>query len=497
MAYPPSPFKFVQAAAAALNQAVAEGYHLKGHPTRPAAVTRAKALTDHQSDSTLRIRLRTAQALGLVPEIYVLSPAESAEIERRYHASNDTDFRAWVLAGRPGRVASSPHGEIALAGLNAAPAPAAPAATAEPPTAAERREILRLNEHIRRLEHQLRGGDENAAIIEKGMSLLGLLQDNPRPPPDWLLDISHKPDAPGVPVIDFGDWHIGETVLARETFGANDFNEEIAEKRVKHLIERVLHLAFHHVATPDYSGAVLVLGGDFLSGQLHEELLATDWCPPPVAAAWCVAHLTRAIAEFTRAFGRLVVVCVPGNHGRLSRKPWAKLAATACWDHLIYKMLEQNFANVAEVTMLVPPDGEQLIQIASTRFLIMHGHELGVKGGDGIIGALGPIVRGATKVGRQQRSLGRDFDVLLLHHFHQDLWLPASGVIVNPTLKGYDEYSRAQRYRYEPAAQRLFFVHPVWGCNSPWAIYLQPPMSREPHPFVALPSAAAPIAGVL
>lgn len=481
----PPAFVLVREAADAYLRAREEGYPPPSRRagTSASALSRAKQLLPALGYTALRNRIRCAGVIGLMEPVFVVAPEEAAAILRAYE-SYDADYRAW--RGTAPLPAAAPHDEPPADTLRGA---TAPPPAAEPPSGAERREILALRAQVQSLRRQIERDDESALLMETGANLLGLISKNPMPPPDWLIDLAAAPDAPGVPVIDFGDWHIGETVLAAEVFGVNEFNEAVADARVARLVERVLHLAFKHVRTPNYPGAVLVLGGDFISGQLHEELLATDWCPPPVATAWCVSRLGRAIAEFRRAFGRLVVVCVPGNHGRLSRKPWAKRGASACFDHVIYRVLADQFAGADDLTFLVPADGEQLIQIASTRFLIMHGHELGVKGGDGIIGALGPIVRGATKVGRQQRSIGRDFDVLMLHHFHQDLWLPASGVIVNPTLKGYDEYSRAQRYRYEPAAQRLFFVHPVWGCNSPWAIYLQQPAARDAVPFVALPPA--------
>lgn len=368
------------------------------------------------------------------------------------------------------------------------PTKAPPAVTAETePSAAERREIMSLRDELSRTKKLLRDLDAGQIAMDRVLQMVGFLRDNPQPVPDWLVHPHGDQHTPGTPIFHWSDWHIGETVLPEEVYWRNEFNQDVAEERVRLLVERSIGLAFDSVVKPEYPGAVLVFGGDSVSGQLHEELLATDWCPPTVAAGWCISRKAWAIREMVRAFGRLVIVCVPGNHGRLAKKPWAKRGATACFDHLIFAALREMFEGDDRIAWVIPPDGEALIQVAGTRYLTMHGHELGVKGGDGIIGSLGPIARGAMKVGGAERSVGRDFDILLLGHFHQELWLPAKGIVVGGTLKGFDEYSRRERYRFNPASQLMFFSHPKWGPIMPFTIHLQDPRPmRDDSVLVAL-----------
>jgi hypothetical protein len=368
-------------------------------------------------------------------------------------------------------------------------APAAPPAPLPPPTEGERREMIRLRERLSATEKSLAEADARRIEADRFREIAAELHDRALPPPDWAVRVPSGDDSPGVPMLLLGDWHIGEVVDRAQTHGANVFNEAVADRRVKLLLDRALWLAFHHVKTPTkYPGIVVVLGGDFVSGWLHEELFATDWCAPTVAANWCVARLRRVLVRLAEAFGRVHVVAVPGNHGRLTRKPMAKGGATACFDHAIYGALADFLGEDARFSWDIPAAGDTILQVAGTRYLVMHGHELGVKGGDGIIGSLGPITRGAIKTGRAERSLGRDFDVLLLFHFHQEIWQPRSGIIVSGTLKGYDEYARKQRYAFAPPTQWLFFSHPKFGPNLPFDIRLEEPPLREPVPFVAVPA---------
>jgi hypothetical protein len=106
------------------------------------------------------------------------------------------------------------------------------------------------------------------------------------------------------------------------------------------------------------------------------------------------------------------------------------------------------------------------------RYMLTHGDSLGVKGGDGIIGALGPVMRGRVKLHTSEAQIGREFDTLIMGHWHQ--YLPMPGLIVNGSLKGYDEYARLfLRARYQPPIQALWFTHPRRGVTAHWPVYLE------------------------
>lgn len=360
-----------------------------------------------------------------------------------------------------------------------------------PMTEGERREHVRLKQEVSRLRSALDQADQRAVDADRLRALSAELHDNPLPPPDWAVRVPAGDDSPGIPVLLLSDWHVGETVDPAQLHGANAFNAEIAEARVKRLLDRTLYLAFQHVKTPRYPGIVVMLGGDFVSGWLHEELFRTDWCAPTQAANWCVSRLHRFLLRLADAFGQVYAVCVPGNHGRLTKKPMAKGGASACFDHAIYEALADRLADDARVKLDIPAAGDAIVQVASTRYLLMHGHELGVKGGDGIIGELGPITRGAIKTARAERSIQRDFDVLVLCHFHASIWQPRRGIIVNGALKGYDEYSRKMRLSFAPPTQMLWFSHPRFGPNLPFDIFLEEPPARDAVRFVAVPEPVA------
>jgi hypothetical protein len=70
--------------------------------------------------------------------------------------------------------------------------------------------------------------------------------------------------------------------------------------------------------------------------------------------------------------------------------------------------------------------------------------------------------------------LGQRFDHLLIGHWHFSAMLP--GVIVNGTLKGYDEFAaHVLRAKPAPPSQSMFFVHPRTGIASYWNIFGEEP----------------------
>jgi hypothetical protein len=142
------------------------------------------------------------------------------------------------------------------------------------------------------------------------------------------------------------------------------------------------------------------------------------------------------------------------------------------YDWSIYCNLARYFKKEKHIRIDVPNTADAHFNSYGTRYMLTHGDSLGVKGGDGIIGAIGPIMRGSLKVGRSEAQMGRDFDELVICHWHQALWLP--GVTVNNALKGYDEYAMLQlRAPYSRPSQLLWFNHPEHGTTARWEIFLE------------------------
>lgn len=304
--------------------------------------------------------------------------------------------------------------------------------------------------------------------------------------PEWLLSPKLKAgiSLPEVPVTLWSDWHGGETVRLEETNGMNEFNNSVLDRRVQLLVERTIDLCKNH-GPGNYPGIVINLLGDFVSGGIHPELAKTDEEEIIPTTLRIRDLLVWALTEMINAFGFVYCPCTSGNHGRNTQKPEYKRLVFKNFDWMIYQLLKRHFKDEDRIIFDVPESNEVHYQIYGQRYLAMHGDMLGVKGGDGLIGAIGPIMRGALKVGRQAASMNVDFDMLLCGHWHQTLSLP--GIIVNNALKGSDEYA-LKSLRAVPSipSQVLFFVHPKFGRTTFREIYLEEKQVSQDAPWVSV-----------
>lgn len=385
-----------------------------------------------------------------------------------------------------------------------APGGIAPEAIVEAPTRTSRRRGAAKPEADSSLQRKLTGLQDEVASLRKQIKaqqredldteavriLLGRIAAATTAPPRWTVEPGAKRGrgTPEVPVTVWSDWHMGEVVSSAETAGKNAYDPQIAEARVRRLVAATLSLARNH-GPGDYPGIVVNLLGDFVSGGLHPELAKTDAEEVLPTVLRCVELLSWGLGQIADAFGQVYVPCASGNHGRATQKPEFKRYIYKNFDWLIYQLLARAFAGDDRLVFDIPDTNEVHYRVFGQRYLAMHGDMLGVKGGDGIIGSLGPIARGETKVGKQAAALGLDYDVLVIGHWHQMIWLPR--VIVAGTLKGWDEYARsALRAPPSPPSQPLWFVHPRRGITSRWEIRVDEPGRSEGEEWVSFRRAA-------
>jgi predicted phosphodiesterase len=337
--------------------------------------------------------------------------------------------------------------------------------------AAELRRLRRHNAHLLRQLH--RAQEDQIAFQEIRERIFGLAT-TPHTAA-WPARKEAPAGTPGTPVLVLADWHAGEVVRREELGGINAYNRQIMVRRVHRVIETAIDIATHHVVNPRYQGIVVPILGDMVTGEIHDELARTNDTDPLPAVLLVADLLTEALRRLHAVFGRVYVPAVCGNHGRTDRKQPAKTFTPRNYDWLIYQMVERRLLDLGVKDVVIESSfaNEVSFTIHGHRFMALHGHDLGVKGGDGIIGPLGPIMRGRIKVGAQQASIGRDFDTLLLGHWHGFYYV--EGLLVTNTLKGYDEYAKnVLRAKPSRPSQSLFFVHPDHGISSVWQVYAEP-----------------------
>jgi hypothetical protein len=346
-----------------------------------------------------------------------------------------------------------------------------------------------MQERIRVLESELRFVQREHLDAEyvktKIIGLSETLADTE--PPRWLSKPAKAFTGAGVPTLFLSDLHWGEVVDPRQIGGVNQYNVAIAQQRLRTAVEVTIDLLRNHVNGGKYPGIVLALGGDMVSGDIHEELTATNEAEmmPVLVDLW--GALAWAIETLVAEFGNLFGACVSGNHGRDTVKIRAKGRNFTSFDWLLYQFLAKRFESDKRVRFLIPDGSDAHYSVMGHRYLLTHGDQF--RGGDGMIGALGPIIRGDHRKRSRNAQIDMEYDTMLLGHWHQLIQLQR--LIVNGSLKGYDEYAYQANFPFEPPRQALWLTHPDHGITFSAPVHVERPQRQAAKPaWVAWKDAA-------
>jgi len=277
--------------------------------------------------------------------------------------------------------------------------------------------------------------------------------------PDWIVRKPKGHNVTGIPTLLASDWHWGEVVDPAQVGGVNEYNLKIAQDRARAFIETSIDLLKNRFNNPKYEGVVFALGGDMFSGNIHDELATTNDMEvmPCVLDLW--GTLVWCIETLVEEFGKVFVPCVSGNHGRNTHKIQNKNRNYTNFDWLLYQFLNKRFENDKRVTFFIPDGSDAYYQVYGYKYLLTHGDQF--RGGDGVIGCLGAIIRGDHKKRSRNAQIDQEYDTMLIGHFHQLIQLQR--LIVNGSLKGYCEYAYTNNFGFEPPRQALWITHPLHG----------------------------------
>jgi len=322
---------------------------------------------------------------------------------------------------------------------------------------------------IRQLEATIHAHEENTLTAEYIKTTILKMSKKVVSPPNWLIKPTKGKRSAGVPTLFASDWHWGEVVDPNQINGVNEYNVAIAQDRARVMIEKTIDLLKNHVALSDYPGIVFVLGGDMVSGDIHEELMATNSMEIMPTVIDLFGVLTWCIETLADEFGNVFVPCVSGNHGRNTHKIRAKGRNFTSFDWLLYQFLSKRFENDSRIQFHIPDGSDAYYSIYGHKYLLTHGDQF--RGGDGVIGALGPIIRGDHRKRSRNAQIDMEYDTMILGHWHQLIQLER--LIVNGSLKGYDEYAYANNFGFEPPRQALWITHPEHGLTFSMPVYVE------------------------
>ena len=321
------------------------------------------------------------------------------------------------------------------------------------------------NQELRAEIQRLR--NEKLSDDEVKRYLLGIKDVKPTIP-EWTTTVKREDTGLGIPTLLLSDFHWAEVVAPEQVDYINEYNLEIARSRLRTLVENVKDLCHGHLkCIGRVPGLVLLLNGDFLSGTIHDDLIATNEVNIMPSFVDIFGSLLWLIKQMEELFRNVTVYCTRGNHTRTTKRRLSKGVAYTSFDWLLYQQLAKWFDGNTNVVFQIS-DGEDIhFKIYNHRYCMTHGDQF--RGGTGFIGAFAPITRGELKKRGAASTYGRDYDTLVIGHFHQVMYL--NRVVVNGSLVGYSEFAMTHNIPFEEPQQAFWFTHPERGLTIKTSIF--------------------------
>lgn len=340
------------------------------------------------------------------------------------------------------------------------------------------RERGKLEARIAELEGALKKNETALAAAEDiRRAVFGLAQED-LAAPKWIDPIPRgKGKRLSMPVMLISDEQVGEHVVAAEIEGVNHYDHNVYVERHRICAQKLVEITEHHMGDQRCPVACIGFLGDAISGEIHAELAETNSLQSVPSAALVVETRRNAIDFWLKYFEKLIVIVIPGNHGRTTIKPRFKRYTKMNYETLIGWWLQSLYAKEPRVKIVVPESGDYLLPVWGRGLFFTHGDRMGAMSGKGagmgFAGPVLPIVRGSKNIREQQASFGRRIDYIHIGHFHEQG--EAGGTFFNGTMAGYSEFAHGLRFRAAPAVQTLYFMNEEYGATARWPIYLSKP----------------------
>lgn len=305
-------------------------------------------------------------------------------------------------------------------------------------------ESARLRVQSKALLSKLAIAEERAGVAEA----LKASAKVPKPIKAKKTDLLHKRVA--TPVFMCSDWHVEETVDPRTVNGLNAYSLIEAEARIERLGDAMCWMIDHHRKSFEIRECVLWLGGDLLTGYIHDELREGNSLSPVQTVLWLQTRIERVIAKLLAVSGleSVTVVTSHGNHGRTTVKTQISTGAANSYEWLLYHQLRRTFESNNRVQFHVA-DGEFIyLDVNGVTIRFTHGDAAAYGGGVG--GITIPLNKAIAKWQTHKHA-----SITCLGHFHQLYDLP--GFVVNGSLIGTSPYG-LRVGGFELPAQASFLI---------------------------------------
>ena len=269
----------------------------------------------------------------------------------------------------------------------------------------------------------------------------------------------------GMAVALLSDVHCEETVRKEETPIGNVYNSDIADVRIGRFFSGFKSLIGDVRGRFKIRDACLWIGGDLMSGHIHDELVETTDKTPVETVLWLRSRIVSGIGLLLADPGleRLVIPCSYGNHGRNSHRPNRATGAAHSYEWLLYQVLAEHFKDEKRVQFLADKSGHQYLQAYGFNLHFHHGDETSYGGGVG--GITVPLNKAVA-----QWDIARRCDYHNFGHWHQ--YIDTGRVAVNGSVIGYNAYAMSIKATPEVPQQSFYVIDSKRGKTAKYPIWV-------------------------
>lgn len=297
-------------------------------------------------------------------------------------------------------------------------------------------------------------------LAERESQLEAVLEISKHQPKAQRIKLDKQADAEATAVVLASDWHVEETIDPKTVNGLNEFTLEIAESRIRRLWQNIVKLTEVQRHGVKIDRLVLWLGGDLMTGYIHEELVENNSLSPTETVLWLQDQVASGLKLLGQHFSQIVIPCSHGNHGRCTPKPRISTGAANSYEWMLYHIMARNL-----------PDCEWHISDGYHLLLDLYGRTLRFHHGDGLKyqGGIGGLTIPVEKaIASWNKGITADLDCFGHYHTRQEnpKWLS------NGSLIGFGPYSLAIKAAYEPPSQTYFLMDRRHGRTGTFPIFL-------------------------
>lgn len=259
-----------------------------------------------------------------------------------------------------------------------------------------------------------------------------------------------------IPIVSLSDWHIEERVESGVVNGFNDYNLKIAEERAKKLFVNLIKVNTILSRDVSINDMVLWLGGDFISGYIHDELIENNQLSP-LEAIRAAKKMIRSGIDFILSNTKLnlIIPCSVGNHGRNTKKMHISTSYKTNYEFMMYCDLQDYYQYTKRVTFHINKSDDCYIESLGRVNRFFHGEQ--IKYGGGIGGLTVPLIKFIHRKNQQQHA-----DMNFLGHFHQNLY-PTQDSCVNGSMIGLSGYGYKLGFKPEVPCQAYTLLNQKYG----------------------------------